>query len=264
MKTTLFYFSSTGNSLQTARDLAAQMGETELIPIPKAVLAETVTCSSDRIGLVFPVYIWGLPLIVTRFIEKLKLPAERYVFAIATCGGSTGATLKQTSKLLAARGITLSAGFKITMPGNYTPMYGAVTEEKQQKLFEKEQNKIKEIAGIVKNGEQGPMVNGFFLINWLGGALYRTSMPRLPEGDRKFWVQDTCNGCSICEKICPVSNISMHENKPQWLHHCEHCMGCLQWCPQEAIQFGKKTEGRKRYHHPGVTVGNIVSYPGRI
>jgi hypothetical protein len=27
-------------------------------------------------------------------------------------------------------------------------------------------------------------------------------------------------------------------------------MACLQWCPAEAIQYGKATKARKRYHHP--------------
>jgi len=43
-----------------------------------------------------------------------------------------------------------------------------------------------------------------------------------------------------------------------WQHHCEKCFACLQWCPQEAIQFGSKTSGRKRYHHPDVKLADMV------
>jgi len=31
-------------------------------------------------------------------------------------------------------------------------------------------------------------------------------------------------------------------------------MACIQFCPANAIQAGKKTEGRRRYHHPAVGV----------
>lgn len=29
----------------------------------------------------------------------------------------------------------------------------------------------------------------------------------------------------------------------------EQCLACIKWCPQETIQFGKKTPRYKRYHH---------------
>ena len=39
----------------------------------------------------------------------------------------------------------------------------------------------------------------------------------------------------------------------------EQCLACIQWCPQEAIQFGKKTPRYKRYHHPEVTVREMLA-----
>ena len=39
-----------------------------------------------------------------------------------------------------------------------------------------------------------------------------------------------------------------------------YCFACLQWCPQEAIQFGKKTPKYERYHHPEVTVQDMLHY----
>jgi MinD superfamily P-loop ATPase len=58
--------------------------------------------------------------------------------------------------------------------------------------------------------------------------------------------------------VCQVENIEMKDGKPTWLHHCEQCLACLQWCPQEAIQVGRKTEGRKRYHHPEITASDLM------
>jgi len=34
-------------------------------------------------------------------------------------------------------------------------------------------------------------------------------------------------------------------------------MACIQWCPVEAIQVGKRTRGRRRYHHPEVTAHDL-------
>jgi flavodoxin len=75
MITQIFYFSATGNSLALARNIAMELGETELISIPK-VSGNCVTATAPRIGLVFPVYAWGLPRIVADFIKELKLDKD--------------------------------------------------------------------------------------------------------------------------------------------------------------------------------------------
>jgi len=45
---------------------------------------------------------------------------------------------------------------------------------------------------------------------------------------------------------------------PTWHGHCEHCLGCLQWCPKEAIQFRKVTLKYKRYHHPAIKADDMI------
>ena len=37
--------------------------------------------------------------------------------------------------------------------------------------------------------------------------------------DKDFFVEDGCNGCRVCEKVCPVHNIKV-ERKPRFVHHC--------------------------------------------
>jgi len=81
METSIFYFSTTGNSLLMARRIAEGLGETRLIAIPR-VKDNLIDVTSDRIGIVFPVYVWGLPRIVTEFIKKLHLSSSTYVFQL--------------------------------------------------------------------------------------------------------------------------------------------------------------------------------------
>jgi MinD superfamily P-loop ATPase len=77
--------------------------------------------------------------------------------------------------------------------------------------------------------------------------------------DRDFWCDDKCNSCEICVRICPAKNIAMKKGRPTWQHHCEQCLACIQWCPQESIQFGKKTPAFQRYHHPEITLNDILA-----
>ena len=33
-----------------------------------------------------------------------------------------------------------------------------------------------------------------------------------------------------------------------WGKNCTHCMACICYCPKEAIEYGKKSKGKPRYH----------------
>jgi Pyruvate/2-oxoacid:ferredoxin oxidoreductase delta subunit len=213
---------------------------------------------TPRIGLVFPVYIWGLPLIVARFIEKLRVPADAYVFAVAAHGGMACSTLTQTARLFSKHGMTLSAGFAVKMVDNYTPIAGAISLEKQKKRFEKAGRMIDKICAAIENGGQY-IYRGWPLVNWLfSGIMYRRAAPKIPGLDKQFTADSNCNGCGVCEQVCPVKNIKMIEHRPAWQHHCEQCFACLHWCPTAAIQYGKNTTGRTRYHHPEVKIQDII------
>ncbi len=81
-------------------------------------------------------------------------------------------------------------------------------------------------------------------------------MQTLRMKDLKFWVNENCNSCKFCEKICPVKNIEFN-TAPVWKHNCERCTACIQYCPKEAIQWTNKTINRKRYRNPNV---NIIEF----
>ena len=240
MSTVIYYFSGTGNSLRIANQIAEQIPDTSVVAIS------------------FPVYCWGMPAIVAEFIKKLSVDKKKYYFSVVTCGSSIGATLLDVDKALTKRGAKLAAGFKVVMPGNYIPMYGARSKEAQNKIFAKSITRVQEIVVTVKNKEVKPIEKGFFLFNLLSNLLYKSFLPQLKKADSKYWVDQKCTGCGICFKVCPVNNIELIENKPTWKHNCEQCMACLQWCPTAAIQCGKKTTHRKRYQHPDIKIQDLI------
>jgi ferredoxin len=258
MKTLIYFYTGTGNSLWTAKKLSEQLENTELSPMTLTGQG-SIYPQGENIGLIFPVHVWGMPPLVIDFVNRLELKPAKYYFAIAVNAGQVAATLLQLKKLMRARGLNLFAGFSIGLPSNYIPWGGAPAEEKQQKKFNEALEKISRISAIIKAQETRNPDKGPLWQNILFSALYRMSFSQIPKMDKSFWADAECTGCMICEKICAVQNILMSEGKPTWQHHCEQCFACLQWCPEKAIQYGKNTPEKKRYHHPEIKLQDILA-----
>ncbi len=48
------------------------------------------------------------------------------------------------------------------------------------------------------------------------------------------------------------------EGRPIWGNRCQQCFACFHWCPEEAVQFGRRTEKQPRYHHPEVSLKDML------
>jgi ferredoxin len=260
MKMRLFVYTGSGNSLWIARQLALELKEAtlEFMPFLSADFKGDFVIEADRVGIIFPVHIWGLPIRVIHFINDLQARPETYFFALAVNAGQTAATLLQLQRLMSTRKLSLALGYSMIMPSNYTPWGGPGPIDTQQRLFKEAQEKVKAIAHTALLDEQKKVERGPFWQNILFSWMYKISLRQVPKMDKKFWVDDRCNSCGICSKVCPASNIQMNNEKPTWLHRCEQCFACLQWCPQEAIQIGKRTVKYPRYHHPEVILKDML------
>lgn len=50
------------------------------------------------------------------------------------------------------------------------------------------------------------------------------------------------------QKLCPLNNITLQNARPVWGSNCTQCMACICYCPTRAIEYGKKSAGKPRYH----------------
>jgi len=250
MENQIFYFTGTGNCLLISREIAKALGDTEI----RSIARDDITYPIESLGIITPIYFGALPSIVYDFVHNLDANQISYIYSVVTNNGYAGATHHIINKILINKGKCLNAGFSILMPGNYLPMYAPLPEEEQLERIKEGKDKIPEIVEIVKK-KQDIKVSG---IGRILSFMQKRNNRKLKLRDEKFWTDDNCNSCGICEKICPVSNIEMVEGKPKWLHKCQQCMACIHWCPQLSIQVGKKTLGRARYHNPEISLKDLI------
>lgn len=264
MKTVLYYFTGTGNSLAVARAIAVRLPDTELVPIPMLMLrGEKIAAPANaNIGIVYPLYALGLPNIVVQFFKILDLSTAGYVFSVVTEGGKFGSPTKQIAKLAKTSGHDLNAAWWIQMPDNYIPLSAPPAKPERKTIREDALRKVAVLVEAVSARRPRPIdltIPGKIL----RFVMYKPFMKKIPQFGKKFIVSPSCNGCLVCRDICPVNNIrALPKGKKEWLNHCEGCLACLQFCPVDAISCGGKTDERPRYHHPDVTIADMKAQKG--
>jgi len=253
--TKIYYFSGTGNSLWSAKKIAEIIaGEYELVNIGAEAQKNEITIEADAVILVFPSYAYGLPIIVSRFIKNAVFKTP-YIAAFTTYGSSPGGTLAAAARILKDK-YTGGVFFgRIPAVENYIAIFGPPKEKATQRRLAMQREATDEAACAVierrtnKINTFRPFSVFIYSLFTLGAKIFYKS----------YRVGDGCNGCGICVKICPVSGITMFNNRPRFSGKCEHCNGCLNWCPQKAIRFGRLKPDTARYHHPEISISEITN-----
>lgn len=253
----IFYFSGTGNSLYAARNIASYNKES-ILSIAGIMNDETAGLKfslqeNEIIGFVFPVYAWGPPEMVLEFIDRLEFDnfKDHYIFAVATCGENIGNTMKLLDNRLKSKRIKLSGGFSIKMPNNYIIMGDVDSRESERKKLADAESVLAEINKTVEQRQADvfKLRKGF-----LGTVLTGIVNPMFNKhamDPGKFFAEDACTGCGICERVCNCKTIKV-DKKPVWGSKCSQCLACIHYCPVQAIQYGIGTRKKGRYTNPNV------------
>ncbi|MDR1231335.1 MAG: EFR1 family ferrodoxin, partial [Spirochaetaceae bacterium] len=246
MDNIVFYFSGTGNSFKVAKTISNELENCAIVSMAKPF---SFTKQYDSIGFVYPVYFWGLPRIVIEFIKNINLKNNKnaYYYSVATYGGIAGNAVYQIYELLLnIHAIKLNYSQKLHMFANYVAAYDM--SNKTEAITKKSNKKLIPIINAIKTKKN----NKVSTLTKIFESMNKKFVETVLDMDKDFSVNTNCTGCGLCKKMCPVHNIEMLNNKPQYKHHCEQCMACIQFCPQKAINYKNLTQNRRRYTNPEI------------
>lgn len=242
----ILYFSGTGNSRYIAKKIAEISGD-KIVSINQRIKENDYSSVRSDRPLVFvgPVYAGRLPRIMDDYICKTDFFGTNRAYFIVTCAQTPWQTVQYVEKICEQKHFSLVGFNSVVMPQGYIAGGGTQPKEVNDKILKEAEPKIIKIAETIRDEQMLPkeQPGKAIMSKILNPIMY--SMMISAKG---FTITNKCTGCGKCEERCPLNNIKLTNGKPVWGKECTHCMACIAGCPCEAIEYGKKTQGKPRYY----------------
>lgn len=245
----IFYLTATGNSLAVAKRIGG-----ELISIPQVIDSEKLQYKDNAIGLVFPIYGWRIPRMVREFLNKVKLEAD-YTFAIGTYGNLAGAAMLNLQKHAKTQGFQFDYTADLLMVDNALPLFeinNQIAKLPEKKTEENTAKIVQDIHNRKTTQAKASMGERTFTATI---GLFDNMIYNGKQG-QGYIIDDKCNKCGICAKVCPIKNITVTD-KVEFSEHCIACQACVHQCSQNALHV-KREKSAKRWRNPEVSLKEII------
>lgn len=244
----VLYFTGTGNSRYVATHIAEALDD-KLFSMNDRIKAgnRSPVATDERLIIVTPTYAWRIPRIVRDWLAETDFPCGAQTWFVMTCGSEIGSAAKYNRALCQEKQLTYMGTAQIIMPENYIAMFNAPQAEEARQILAKAEPDIDRVASaIAENQAFTPPRNNFY-DRFMSGPVNPIFYTFFVKANA-FTAGSACTGCGQCARLCPTNNITIQNGKPVWGGDCTHCMACICRCPAEAIEYGKKSLGKPRYH----------------
>ena len=244
----ILYFTGTGNSRYVAERIAVALGDELLSMNDRIKTGDTSPVAPDeRLIIVTPTYAWRIPRIVRDYLAETDFPCGAQTWFVMTCGSEIGNAAGYNRALCQEKQLTYMGTAQIIMPENYIAMFNAPQAEEARQIVGKAEPDIDRVISDIVANQAFPQPRNNIYDRFMSGPVNPIFYSFFVKANA-FTAGSTCTGCGQCAKICPTNNITIQDGEPVWGGDCTHCMACICRCPLEAIEYGKKSLGKPRYH----------------
>lgn len=249
MKTTILYFSGTGNTELIARRLSGKLS-VPVHSIEEKCDFHQVISEAERIILLYPIHYAVPPMFMRDFLSK-HFPAfeHKEIISIATQMIVSGDGARVVEEYLpeSARLIDIH---QINMPNNISnmPMIPVTPDWGNRRKVRRALRKADRIAKNILAGRFKRRHASRFAI-WLGNTQRPAGLRSEQSKKGNVWVTDACIRCGICVRTCPTGNFRM-EKKAVPQGDCTFCTRCENRCPVNAISVLLNRPVKKKYKGP--------------
>ena len=241
---TVFYYTATGNSLAVAKAIGGTLHS-----IPQ-IIGKAKQYQDDAIGVVFPIYNWGLPRMVRQFLQTTSFDAP-YAFAVGTYGFAYGKAMENLQSVKQFEYTT-----SIRMADNFIPGFD---QRKEAAGFSKRNvpENTQRIAAEIHAGTRSlDRANPFLrIVHPLIAANEAKNIDI--NTAKRFRIDEKCTLCGICAKVCPAGNLSVTDRVIP-ADRCEGCLACVHLCPQNAVHVPRE-KNEARWKNPDVRLAEIIT-----
>lgn len=248
----IYCYSGSGNCLDMAKNIAKGLGNADIVMMRKSPVVTDAT-GYKRVGFVFPCYGGGLPGDVEKYVKSLRLSPDSYKFGVVQYAAYMGCGMHKLDKLVGLdywTGISQHCSCIWLMPHYLTIPH--VSVEKAQKRSEKTAAKVVAAAKAMEKRTKQPPKR---IVNAIENAGFGNINKIV---NKMMYVNEKCVACGQCAKLCPRENITTFGGRVRIGSNCIGCMACVQYCPNEAINVGKLTVKRERFHNSNITADDLM------
>nr|WP_269777957.1 EFR1 family ferrodoxin [Tepiditoga spiralis] len=230
-----YYFSGTGNTYLIV-EKAKKVFEKNNFKVNLYRLEKSNPKNIDVshiIGLAFPVAVQSTYPFVWDFVKNFPNVENTDIFMLDTLEMFSGAVVGPMKRILLKKGFNPIGAYEFKMPSNFLSKK-EINNKKIKGSLSQVETYISSIINNKSKWGRNPILSDllYYLVSnkvvWKVISKYIS--PKVDE--------NKCVSCGLCEKICPVNNITV-DKYPVFNDSCQACMRCITYCPSDAISTKK-------------------------